>query len=206
MQQPSQMAGSGLLIRRGTVADAAVLAAFAAHTFVETYGADNRPKDMQAHLASSFGIARQSEELADPDVLTLLAVDAETLVAYAQVRRKTPPPCVTQKRPVELHRFYVDRPAHGHGVAQQLMAAAFAAAREHGGHHLWLSVWERNPRAIAFYKKVSFVDAGSTDFFVGLDRQTDRVFVAKVVTEAEAPVEDNPRALATVRPAGNEVE
>ncbi len=172
---------SNILIRRGVLADAAALAAFAARTFIETYAGDNLPEDMQAHVASSFSVALQSKELADPDVVTLLAYDAEALVAYAQVRRNEPPSCATQDRPVELHRFYVDRPAHGHGVAQRLMVAAFDAARELGGHHLWLSVWERNGRAIAFYKKVSFVDVGSTDFFVGSDRQTDRVLVAKVV-------------------------
>ncbi len=179
------MSNPDLLIRRGTVSDAAALAEFAARTFDETYGAINRPEDMQAHLASSFGIAQQSSELADPDVATLLAYDAETLVAYAQVRQNTPPPCAPQSHVVELYRFYVDRPAHGRGVAQQLMSAAFASARELGGRHMWLSVWDRNPRAIAFYKKVGFVDVGGTTFVLGGDRQTDRVLVANVM-EAEA--------------------
>ena len=40
---------------------------------------------------------------------------------------------------------------------------------------LWLSVWELNPRAQAFYRKMGFADVGSTVFFVGPDRQTDRV-------------------------------
>ncbi len=170
-----------ILIRRGTISDAAALAEFAARTFADTYGADNRPEDMRAHLASSFGVALQSSELAASDVATLLGYDVETLVAYAQVRRNVPPPCATQPRAVELHRFYVDRPAHGRGAAQQLMAAVFARARELGGQHLWLSVWDQNPRAIAFYKKVGFEDAGSTEFIVGSDRQTDRVLVADVI-------------------------
>ncbi len=175
------MNGPGTVTRRGTVSDAAALAEFAARTFDETYGAVNRPEDMEAHLASSFGIAQQSSELASPDVATLLAYDAEALVAYAQVRRSEPPPCVQHSHTVELHRFYVDRPAHGRGVAQQLMIAAFAAARELGGRHMWLSVWDRNPRANAFYKKVGFVDVGGTHFVLGGDRQTDRVLVANVI-------------------------
>ena len=166
------------IIRRGVVSDAPALAEFAARTFAEAFGADNRPEDMQAHLASSYGVPQQTRELTNPDVITLLAHQGETLVAYAQVRRHGPPPCVTEDEPVELHRFYVDRPAHGSGVAQALMSAAHEAARELGGRHLWLSVWERNPRAIAFYTKVGFVDVGSTDFYVGPDRQTDRVLVA----------------------------
>jgi ribosomal protein S18 acetylase RimI-like enzyme len=60
------------------------------------------------------------------------------------------------------------------------MQAARDAARELGGRHLWLGVWERNPRAIAFYRRAGFTDVGSTFYMVGPDRQTDRVFVAEV--------------------------
>lgn len=167
-------------IRRGIASDAPALAAFAARTFSEAFGADSRPEDVQAHLASSYGIPQQTRELTDPNVVTLLAHQGETLVAYAQVRRKVPPPCVDHPEPIELHRFYVDRPAHGSGVARLLMSAVHDVARERGAEHLWLSVWERNSRGIAFYKKVGFQDVGSTDFYVGSDRQADRVLVAVV--------------------------
>ncbi len=167
-------------IRRGFASDAPALAAFAARTFAETFAADNRPQDMQAHLTTSYGVPQQTSELTDPGVVTLLAHQGRTLLAYAQVRRHLPPPCVIHERPLELHRFYVDRPAHGSGVARTLMSSVQEVAREFGGRHLWLSVWERNPRAIAFYEKVGFVDVGSTDFFVGPDRQVDRVLVAVV--------------------------
>jgi ribosomal protein S18 acetylase RimI-like enzyme len=176
-----------VVIRRGIAADAPALAAFAARTFADTFAADNTAEDLQAHLASSYGIRQQTAELADPDVVTLLADRDGALVAYAQVRRNAPPPCVTQGQAVELHRFYVDRAAHGRGVARQLMLAVHDAARELGGRHLWLGVWERNPRAIAFYAKSGFVDIGSHDFFVGADRQTDRVLVAPVHDPGSGP-------------------
>ncbi len=57
-----------LCIRRGIAADAPALAAFAARTFAETFAADNRPEDLQVHLASSYGVAQQTKELTDPDV------------------------------------------------------------------------------------------------------------------------------------------
>ena len=169
-----------VIVRRGITADAPALAQFAARTFADTFAADNRPEDLHAHLASSYSVRQQTAELADPDVVTLLAHHDGVLVAYAQVRRRQPPPCVTQGQAVELHRFYVDRAAHGRGVARQLMLAVHDAARALGGRHLWLGVWERNPRAIAFYAKSGFVHVGSHDFFVGADRQTDRVFVVPV--------------------------
>jgi diamine N-acetyltransferase len=167
-----------LHIRVAVESDAPALAALAARTFEETFGPHNRPEDLRAHLSKAFGIAQQTRELLNPDMVTLLGFHDATLIAFAQVKRQDPPPGIYIEAPVELHRFYVDRTAHGKGIAQQLMRAVQTVAREFGGQTLWLGVWERNPRAIAFYQKVGFVDRGSHDFFVGQDRQTDRVLVA----------------------------
>jgi diamine N-acetyltransferase len=169
-----------LHIRIGAESDAPTLSAFAARTFEETFGPQNRPEDLRAHLSTAFGVAQQTQELLNPDMVTLLGFHGATLVAFAQVKRQGPPPGIDIDSPVELHRFYVDRTAHGKGVAQQLMRAVHTATRKFGGQTLWLGVWERNSRAIAFYQKVGFVDRGSHDFFVGQDRQTDRVLVAPV--------------------------
>jgi len=171
---------SEVRIRRGAAADAPALADFAARTFAETFGAFNTPENLQAHVVNAYGFSQQTRELLDPATVTLLAEDAGTLVAYAQVRRVPPLPRVTHAAPIQLQRFYVDRPAHGRGVAQRLMDAVRETARAFGGRHLWLAVWERNPRAIAFYGKCGFVDVGDTVFYVGPDRQIDRVLVAAV--------------------------
>ena len=167
-------------IRVGVEADAPALAAFAARTFEETFGPHNRPEDLHLHLQKAFGIRQQTQELLNPNMVTLLAYYDAMLVAFAQVQRQEPPPGILIDSTVELHRFYVDRPAHGKGVARRLMLAVHTAARAFDGQNLWLGVWERNPRAIAFYKKVGFVDRGRHDFLVGSDRQTDRVLVAPV--------------------------
>ena len=170
-----------IAIRRATAADAEALAAFAARTFVETFGDANRPDDLRDHIEASYRPARQRAEIADADLSTWLAEAADgTLVAYTQVSRKRVPECVAGERPIEIYRFYVDRPAHGTGLARELMATAFAQVREWGGDVAWLGVWENNPRAIAFYRKCGFVDVGSIDFYVGPDRQTDRVLVAPI--------------------------
>ena len=169
-----------LHIRRGVLADAAALAQFAARTFADAFAADNRPEDLQTHLVSSYGVMQQSAELVDPNVVTLLAYRGDELIAYAQVRRHRAPACVAQDQAVELHRFYVDQSAHGRGVAAELMTAVHGAARALGGCHLWLGVWERNARALAFYSKVGFRPVGTHDFYVGADRQTDHVLVAAV--------------------------
>jgi ribosomal protein S18 acetylase RimI-like enzyme len=169
-----------LELRRGVLADAPVLADFAARTFAETFGPANRPEDLSAYLAKAYGVPQQSRELADPDYITLLIGNGSELVAYAQVRRHSPPPCVSEPAPIELYRFYVERTWQGRGLAPRLMDAVYDAAAALGGRTLWLGVWERNHRAIAFYEKCGFQDAGAQDFFVGSDQQTDRVMVRTI--------------------------
>ncbi len=166
-----------IVIRRAGVADAAAVAELAARTFEETFAADNRPEDMAVHLATAYGVAQQTAEIENPGYVTLLAVVDGTLAAFAQVRRQEAPPCVSGAAPIEIHRFYVDRPWHGRGLAARLMDACLAEVRAFGADVVWLSVWERNPRAHAFYAKRGFVRAGTADFWVGPDRQTDYILV-----------------------------
>lgn len=170
-------AAAVVTIRRAAIDDAAIVAALAASTFEETFGADNRPEDMAAHLATAYGVAKQTAEIENPAYVTLLAFADGALAAFAQVRRQNPPPCVTGAQPIEIHRFYVDKRWHGRGLARPLIDACLDAARSFDARTLWLSVWERNPRAQAFYAKVGFTRVGEADFWVGPDRQTDYILV-----------------------------
>ncbi|HEU4699390.1 MAG TPA: GNAT family N-acetyltransferase [Gemmatimonadales bacterium] len=168
-------------LRPAAPADAAPLAALGERTFRETFAAANRPEDLAAYLAATYGATRQAEELADPRRTTLVAATAAgELIAFAQLCAGAAPACVTGPAPLELLRFYVDRPWHGQGVAAALMRAVLAAAAERGARTLWLGVWERNPRAIAFYAKCGFRDVGSHEFLLGSDRQTDRIMTRPV--------------------------
>ncbi|MEM1248604.1 MAG: GNAT family N-acetyltransferase [Acidobacteriota bacterium] len=172
-------------LRPARPGDAARLAEFGAATFAQAFGSDNDPTDLEQHLEASFGTPQQTAQIEDPDYRTLLATRSsvrgeEELVGYAQLRRSIPPDCVAVDRPVQLLRFYVIGAAHGRGLAQELMAAAVRTGVALGGQHLWLSVWEKNPRAIAFYAKEGFTDVGSADFWVGSDRQTDRILLREI--------------------------
>lgn len=57
---------------------------------------------------------------------------------------------------IEIHWMYVDRAAHGRGVAQALYAKALAFARERGVDRIELWTDTRFLRAHAFYEKLGF--------------------------------------------------
>lgn len=167
-------------IRHASPADAPALAELAARTFRDAFGADNRPEDLAQHLATAYGPAQQARELADPGITTLVAEQDGTLVAFTQLRRGAPPAAVRGPAPIEVWRFYLAAEWHGRGLAQRLMAAVLEAAIAAGACTLWLGVWERNPRAIAFYRKAGYVDVGTHVFMVGTDPQTDRLMARPV--------------------------
>lgn len=167
IQQP------GPSIRRADAADAGLLAELGARTFSETFAASNKPEDMAAYLASSFGHARQAAELADPRSVFLIAEVGGAAVGYAQLRSGGAPDAVAGDEPIELVRLYVSQEWLGRRVSEALMRACLDEARRRGGRTLWLGVWERNDRARAFYRKWEFRDVGEHAFQLGGDRQND---------------------------------
>ena len=164
-------------IRTAGVANAAVLAQFGERTFRAAFEAENRREDVDAYVGATYTATQFAADLADPARSTLVAEAAGTPAAYAQLRAGVAPAEVAGAAPIELLRFYVDPAWQGRGLGQVLMDATLAAARARGAGTLWLGVWERNPRGIAFYVKCGFRDVGSKLFLLGSDWQTDRVMV-----------------------------
>lgn len=182
-------------VRPATPDDAERLSAFARRVFDDTFGADNAPADMAAYLDSAFTPALQAAELRDPGAVILLGETEEgeagdgrpAIAGYAHlVFGADAPPGVAGPAPAELKRFYVDRALHGRGTAGHLMDAAIAAAVARGARTLWLGVWERNARAIAFYAKRGFADVGAQRFVLGADVQTDRVMARAIAGDDAA--------------------
>jgi diamine N-acetyltransferase len=169
-----------LAVDDATAADAPLLAELAARTFYEAFAADNDPEDMRQHLETSYTVERHLAEIRDPAIDTLLMrIDGGAPVAYAQLRAGKISDGVPAGGSLELWRFYVDGRWHGRGLAQVLMAAAKARARERGASRLWLGVWERNARAQAFYGKHGFRKVGRQIYVVGSDPQTDDVLLCE---------------------------
>jgi ribosomal protein S18 acetylase RimI-like enzyme len=167
-------------IRRGTIADAELLAEVGARTFADTFAADNTAEDMANYLVQSFSIEQQSAELSDPTVTFLIAEIDHRVAGYAKLQLSPAPACVSGPNPIELSRLYVLEDWIGRGVAQVLMDECFAAAQKASRQTMWLGVWERNTRAQAFYRKVGFETVGTQSFQLGLDQQTDFVMMRPV--------------------------
>jgi diamine N-acetyltransferase len=189
------MTAPDLTLRTAGLDDAPALAALAEHVFRDTFGPHNRPDDMDAYCSAAFAIDHVRHELTDRPYHTVLAFARGELAGYVQLRIAAPPPCVTGPAPLEIKRLYVDRPWHGAGVAQALLDRAIAIAVQRGAQTLYLSVWQHNHRAIAFYVKHGFVRVGVAEFTLGRDVQLDPVMMRPLPagTPCEPPPAIAPR-------------
>jgi ribosomal protein S18 acetylase RimI-like enzyme len=175
----------GITSRRAGPADAARLTEFAATAFIDSFAADNTPENMTAYLAEAFGESVQRDELADPQCTVLLAEKGGEgeLVGYAMLRDGSTPACVGSASAIEIARLYAGKRWIGAGIGSLLMQHCLNEAVSRGKQTIWLGVWERNARAIAFYRRWSFADVGSQPFLLGSDLQTDRVMARRAAGE-----------------------
>lgn len=167
-------------IRHARLEDAEPLSRLAESTFRDAFADVNTPDDMALHCERSYGAAIQAAEIADPGRVTLLREDGQRLVGFAQLRWGRAPGCVAASAPGELQRLYVLPEVQGRGVARDLMQASLDELVARGSDVAWLGVWERNPRAIAFYRKAGFAAVGEHVFVLGSDRQRDVVMARAV--------------------------
>ncbi len=163
-------------IRRATESDALMLAGLEARLFVQAFGPANDPGDVRMHVAETFSAERQRAELLDSARVVWVADDEEgRAIGYAMLRFGEAGPGVVGNRPAEVQRIYADATWHGRGVGTALMRACVDHAMASACDVVWLGVWERNPRAIAFYEKMGFVTVGGQTFLLGRDVQHDLV-------------------------------
>jgi ribosomal protein S18 acetylase RimI-like enzyme len=175
-------------VRLAEIADAPALARIGAATFAETFADKNTSDDIQAYLQANFRPEIQAKELAEPGTAAFLAEVSQTSdqrtswlsAGYAKLHRSEPPDCVADTGAVELSRIYVAAGYHGQGIGAALMSACLDTARKQGARTIWLGVWERNTRAIEFYRGFGFAECGDHDFVLGSDRQRDLIMIRRI--------------------------
>ncbi|WP_395645403.1 GNAT family N-acetyltransferase [Terricaulis sp.] len=162
-----------IVYRDATPEDAAAIAEFAGRTFCDTFAHLYPPEDLDAFLAAKYGADIQRAEMAEPLTRYFIAIEGDRIAGYVMMGALDIR--VDEPGALELHRLYVDKDMKGKGVAQALTDEVIAWARAHNAPALYLSVWENNHRAQAFYKRYGFAHVGEHKFMVG--RVADRDFI-----------------------------
>ncbi len=172
------------LIRLATPADVPLLCHLGAATFRETYRPISVPRDVDDYADEHFTPARVEAWFGQPCARTLLAFVGDAPVGYAHLRQAKVPACVGDREAIELSRLYLLASAQGSGLGGALMTTLLAHAVDLGARTLWLGAYDRNTKALAFYARRGFTQAGTHDFEFGGQVHADPVFT-RALTEAD---------------------
>ncbi|WP_029033954.1 GNAT family N-acetyltransferase [Salinimicrobium terrae] len=144
-------------------------------TFVDAFGAENNPQDLEAYLNSVFGEDNLSRELLNPLSEFYFAKLEDSTVGYFKINLGDAQTDLQEEDGMELERIYVKQEFQNQKIGQQILDAVIEMAIQRRMRYLWLGVWEKNIRGINFYLKNNFQISGTHPYMVGSDQQTDKI-------------------------------
>lgn len=165
-----------VLLRPATPADAACLSVLATQVFLDTYATQGIDADLAHEARTVYAQPVFSARLARPDVRLMVAERQRRLIGFADLALGAPCPAAGIDG-LEVFRLYVQAPFHGQGVGRALMALAEHEARQHRQRCVWLTAWSGNHRALAFYTRLGFQDAGATAHVIEGRSYENRILV-----------------------------
>ena len=168
------------IIRKANRQDAELLVELGKRTFYEAFAEQTAPEDMTAYLQTTFSIEETKTQLNNKDSLYLIIELGADSVGYAYLYPARPAECIKDPRAIQLIRFYLLKKCYGLGVGNTLMQTCLEESYARGYRTIWLSSWELNGRANAFYKRWHFKVVGHQKFVVGSDIQKDFVFIRRI--------------------------
>ncbi len=158
-------------IRIATIDDTDLLCEIGSKTFIETYGHQNTPENLENYLKEKLNKEQISDEILTPKTIFLLVELENEVIGYAKMRVnlvENP-----DEKALEIERIYITKNHHGQKYGAMLMQKCIDVAQDNHYESLWLGVWEHNPKAINFYQKWGFEVFGEHIFQLGDDAQTD---------------------------------
>jgi ribosomal protein S18 acetylase RimI-like enzyme len=162
-----------IVIRKITIADIVELQTISKQTFFETFADQNSADDMQKYLDNNLSVSKLNDELAEENSEFYFASFQKKEIGYLKINFGPAQTEIKDKKAIEIERIYVLKEFHGKHVGQILYNTVIDIAKQTKAKYIWLGVWEKNLRAINFYKKNGFIEFDKHIFKLGDDEQLD---------------------------------
>ena len=163
--------------RIATIEDAEKLALFGSETFWQAYRSESalEAKYIRAYMSTAFSVRQITHELGRESLKFILGTQNESTIGYAKLNFDGFHESLHGEKPMEIERIYLARSYWGKELGADLLAECLRLAEEAGCDCVWLGVWQRNERAIRFYKKHGFEIVGTVEFDLASSIQQDHV-------------------------------
>jgi ribosomal protein S18 acetylase RimI-like enzyme len=160
-------------IKKVALSDLETLRDISRQTFFETFASENTAEDMQAYLDKNLNLPQLTIELTNSNSEFYFAILNNDIIGYLKINRGDAQTELKNSQALEIERIYVSKQFQGKDIGKTLYNTALQRAIEIHAPYIWLGVWEKNLKAIHFYKKNGFVEFDKHVFKLGADEQTD---------------------------------
>lgn len=150
-------------------------------TFHETFKHQNSPENMNAYLERAFNLKQVEEELSNTSSQFYFVYLDQEISGYLKVNTNDAQSEEMGDESLEIERIYIKNQFQKHGLGKYLFNKAMEIAQELNKEKIWLGVWEKNENAIAFYKKMGFVQTGAHPFYMGDEKQIDFIMTKTLI-------------------------
>lgn len=161
------------IIKKCIPDDLIALQELSCRTFNDAFAHLNTAANMKAYLETSYNCDKLRHELSDSNSSFYFLYSEGKLAGYLKLNEYQAQTDIHDPNSIELERIYVISELQGKALGRSLIDKAVETARALGKSYIWLGVWEKNKKAIAFYKKNGFYEIGKHPFFLGEEKQTD---------------------------------
>jgi len=162
-----------LTYRKCTIDDLEILRELSCQTFRDTYGHLNSEANMKAYLEFAYDTSKLLKELSNSSTCFYFVYDSNKLAGFLKLNEHDAQTDIHDPLSLEIERIYLAREFQGKGLGKALINKVVELATSSGKTYLWLGVWEKNDKAISFYKKNGFYKFGKHSFIIGDDEQAD---------------------------------
>ena len=174
----------GVQVRLGESGDAVCISGLAMQVFLQTYATEGIRASLVYEMHDGLAVDKIRALLARSDTVFLLAEKAGHLLAFAQITIDGTPPSGVELKSAELNRLYVQERFTGYRIGRILLERAEQVALRKGASAMWLTAWMGNERALLFYPRMGYKEAGTTQFTFGKESYENQVFMKRLVAKA----------------------
>lgn len=165
------------MIRKCVMEDLEQLRCIAYQTFDETFREQNKKKNIDNYLASTFTEEKVLKEFQNPNSFFYFIYYQESLAGYLKLNVKNAQTESYDGNNLEIERIYILNQFQKLGLGKKLFDKALEVGEELSCDHIWLGVWEKNFNAIAFYEKLGFKKIDEHAFYMGDEKQIDYIMI-----------------------------
>ena len=160
-------------IKKCTLEDSRKLQEIGYETFKETFEHQNSSENMNAYLERAFNLKQIEKEISNLSSQFFFVYFNDEVAGYLKINTNDAQSEEMGDESLEIERIYIKNKFQKHGLGKYLLNKAIEIAMVSKKKKIWLGVWEKNENAIAFYKKMGFVQTGAHSFYMGDEEQID---------------------------------